>query len=116
MSTPPKRESIKKYVARIKKYQARIRPLAARVGELRTAAKLKLVLVEWDDAASDTDDWVPCGVAAMGTLSPIVSVGFMVTSNRKVIILAQSFGSEADKVADRITIPRHSVRRIRRLK
>jgi len=76
----------------------------------------KKVEVEWRDSAS-RGGWQSVeeerGRCAVG---PIRSLGYLLTSNKKVVQITQSMSGMTGDVADTITIPRENVIRIKHVR
>ncbi len=74
----------------------------------------KLVRVEWDDAASN-DIWRRKGGLHKEECLRIRSVGYVIRSTHKEMVLAQSL-SESDSVSNTMAIPRGCIRKVRLLR
>ena len=76
-----------------------------------------LVEVTWHDAHSDGGGWGDADVVASAVIAPYVvrSVGFLIGSDKRGVVVAQSRAELSGRVTDTMTIPRGMVRRVRRL-
>ena len=72
---------------------------------------MRVVQVDWVDASSQ-DRWRGKDKLYESELLEVRSIGFVIRSNRKEVVLAQS-RSELDNVCNTIAIPRYSIRKIR---
>jgi len=75
---------------------------------------MKLVLVEWVDSAF-AQGWMDKSVAKTHKASNCTSIGILVHQDNDKITIVQSI-SDKDSVGDGITIPRVSIKRIRKLR
>ena len=74
----------------------------------------RLVRVDWDDACSN-DGWRPTDTLDKAERLKIQSVGFVIRSNKKEMVLAQSL-SEIDNVSCTMAIPKGCIRKVRILR
>lgn len=74
--------------------------------------KRRLLLVEWQDAASD-DGWKPYEDVLSDPLEPHVvhSLGWFVRQTRNLLVIAGDIG-RADDTARRMEIPRRMIRKV----
>ena len=74
----------------------------------------KLVRVDWDDACSN-EPWRKAECLYRAECLQIQSVGFVLRSDKKEMVIAQSL-SETANVANTIAIPRGCIRKVRLLR
>ncbi len=74
----------------------------------------RLVRVDWDDACSN-DRWRAQDALLRTERVQIRTVGYVIRSNRKEMVLAQSL-SEAGNISSTIAIPRSCIRKVRLLR
>lgn len=75
---------------------------------------MRIVLVEWVDSAF-AQGWMNKQLAKEHEISRIVSVGILLCENQERITVMQSI-SNKDDAGDGITIPKCSIKQMRRLK
>lgn len=75
---------------------------------------MKLVVIEWEDAAMSSQGWDSLRMARRNKTEKVRSVGYLVKRGKKKTIIAMGFGE--GQVADALTIPSSCVRKMRRVK
>lgn len=76
--------------------------------------KLRRIEVDWEDSGS-AGGWESRKDSAKKDVLLCRSIGYVIRSDEKCIILSQSQCAVGDRVSDTITIPRACVKRVRRL-
>jgi len=74
----------------------------------------RLVRIDWEDASSD-QIWRSVNKLFRAERLQVQSVGFVIRSDKKEMVLAQSL-SEVDNMAGTIAIPRGCIRKVRLLR
>lgn len=74
---------------------------------------MRVVLVEWADPVTDGSRWQPLIRAGDGKPYMNISVGVLLDDGQVKVELCQSKNNE--QFADRITIPKSAIKRIRQL-
>ena len=74
----------------------------------------KIVEVIWEDSCSIANQWM----RPNGELEPshCKSVGYLVSKNKKRIVIAQNYNDESGEVHNQFIIPKGCIRSIREIK
>ena len=72
---------------------------------------MKIIEVEWEDSCSIANQWMKPN----GDLEPSLckSVGYLVSKNKKRIVIAQNYNDESGEVHNQFIIPRGCVIKIK---
>lgn len=76
---------------------------------------MRMVLIKWVDSAF-AQGWMSRDAVKSHQLSKCVSVGILVAENDEQITIMQSLSVDKDQMGDGLTIPKCSIKRIRKLR